>query len=116
MASGAAAAAARWQNSLLVALEEADGAIDLWLSTRAAAAQLRVAQESAVAASAAIRARGRAGTAGAFELAEAEVTLLAAEADLMMAEAAQREAWARANLALGAGWQPEKNPEKTAGR
>jgi NodT family efflux transporter outer membrane factor (OMF) lipoprotein len=110
------AAAARWQNSLLVALEEADGAIDLWLSTRAAAAQLRVAQESAVAASAAIRARGRAGTAGAFELAEAEVTLLAAEADLMMAEAAQREAWARANLALGAGWQPEKNPEKTAGR
>lgn len=110
------AAAARWQNCLLGALEEADGAIDLWCSTRVAAAQARLAQSSAVTASATIRARGRAGTAGAFELAEAEATLLAAEVDLIMAEAAQRDAWAMANLALGAGWQPEINPEKTSGR
>jgi outer membrane protein TolC len=105
--AGSEAAAAQWQNTILVALEEADGAIDLWRSARAAAQQARAAREAAATDSATVRKRARAGAADAFELAEAEAALLAADAQVIAAEAAQREAWAMAHLALGAGWRPE---------
>lgn len=104
--AGSEAAAAQWQNSLLVALEEADGAIDLWRSARAARDQARVASQAAARATATIRARHRAGASGVFELAAAEADLLAVEAQLLSAAATQREAWAQAHLALGAGWRP----------
>lgn len=105
--AGSEAAAAQWQNSLLVALEEADGAIDLWRSARKASEQARAARQAAASATATVRARRRAGAAGAFEQAAAEADLLAAEAQLLAAAASEREAWAAAHLALGAGWRPE---------
>ena len=53
----------------------------------------------------------RLATRRAFErlvdLALAEATLLSAELALANAEAAEREAWAQAHLALGAGWRSE---------
>lgn len=101
------AAAAQWQNALLVALEEADGAIDQWHSARLAAAEARKARAAAETAARAMRARARAGAAGAFDLAEAEAALLAAETQVLAAEGSEREAWAAAHLALGAGWRPD---------
>lgn len=98
------AAAAQWQRSLLVALEEADGAIDAWRSTRRAAASAHKARQAAEQSAATMRARARAGAASAFELAQAEGDLLTAEVGVITAEANQREAWANTHLALGAGW------------
>jgi outer membrane protein TolC len=102
------AAAAQWQGSLLVALEEADGAIDAWRSARSASASAEAARNAAARAAATVRARARAGAASTFELAEAEADLLAAEANVIAAEANQREAWANVHLALGAGWTPDQ--------
>ncbi len=98
------AAAAQWQRSLLVALEEADGAIDAWRSTRSAAASAHKARQAAEQGAATVRARARAGAASAFELAQAEGELLIAEVGVITAEANQREAWSNTHLALGAGW------------
>ncbi|OYU74237.1 MAG: hypothetical protein CFE32_18425 [Alphaproteobacteria bacterium PA3] len=98
------AAAAQWHGSLLVALEEADGAIDAWRSTRSAAASAQKARQAAGQSAATMRARARTGAASAFELAQAENDLLIAEASVITAEANQREAWANTHLALGAGW------------
>lgn len=106
------AAAAQWQNTLLVALEEADGTVDLWRSARAACDQARLAQEASSLVATTARARYRAGAIGAFELAEAEADLITAEMQLLSATSLQREAWAQAQLALGAGWRPDlKNDE-----
>jgi outer membrane protein TolC len=101
------AAAAMWQQTLLAAVEEADGAIDTWLGARQAAAAARRVQAASLVALKATQARHRAGLAPAFTRFQAEADQLAAEAALVAAEANERDAWALANLALGAGWQNE---------
>jgi NodT family efflux transporter outer membrane factor (OMF) lipoprotein len=109
------AAAAQWQQSLLTALEEADGAIDGWRTARATATAARLAEAAAEVASTAARARFRAGAASPFDLAAAEADLLVAEAAAAEAEAAERAAWAETHLALGAGWRPDPRPATSRG-
>ena len=110
--STAEVAAAQWQQSLLTALEEADGAIDGWRTMRATARSARTARDAAEVASAAAQARFSAGAASTFDVATAEADLLAAEAFAASAEAAERDAWARAHLALGAGWRQDPQPAR----
>lgn len=104
------AAAAQWQQTLLAAVEEADGAIDNWLTARKAAATARRAEAAARVLLEAARSRQRAGTAPAYALAQAEADHLAARIAQASAEVAERDAWAFANLALGAGWRDEYDP------
>ncbi|KPF78431.1 hypothetical protein IP88_03685 [alpha proteobacterium AAP81b] len=105
--AGSEAAAATWQQTLLAAVEEADGALDGWLSARRSADAARAARGAASVAVNAVRSRHRAGLSSPFELARAEADGLAAEAAQAAAEASERDAWAIANLALGAGWRSE---------
>jgi len=100
-------AAAQWQQTLLVAVEEADGAIDSWVAARKAVDATRRAETAASILLEAARSRQRAGAAPAFVLAQAEADQLAARIALAGAEATERDAWASANLALGAGWHEE---------
>jgi outer membrane protein TolC len=101
------AAAATWQQTLLAAVEEADGAIDGWLSARRSTEAASAARRAAEVAVNAARSRSRAGISSPFELAQAEADYLAAQAAQTTAEAGERDAWANANLALGAGWRSE---------
>lgn len=103
--AGSEAAAATWQQTLLAAVEEADGAVDGWLSARRSAEAARSALRAAGMVMAAARSRSRAGLASPFERARAEADYLAAQAAQIAAEASERESWALANLALGAGWR-----------
>jgi NodT family efflux transporter outer membrane factor (OMF) lipoprotein len=101
------AAAATWQQTLLAAVEETDGAVDGWLSARRSTEAARSARGAAEVLARAARSRNRAGLSSTFELAEAEAGYLAAEAAYTAAEAGERDAWATANLSLGAGWRSE---------
>lgn len=101
------AAAATWQQTLLAAVEEADGAIDGWLSARRSAEAASAARRASEVAVNAARSRSRAGISSPFELARAEADYLAAQAAQTTAEAGERDAWANANLALGAGWRSD---------
>ncbi|OYQ35738.1 hypothetical protein CHU93_01390 [Sandarakinorhabdus cyanobacteriorum] len=105
--AGSEAAAATWQQTLLAAVEEADGAVDGWLSARRSAEAARAALRAADIAVAAARSRSRSGLSSPFERAQAEADYLAAQAAHTAAEASERDAWANANLALGAGWRGE---------
>ncbi len=101
------AAAATWQQTLLAAVEEADSAIDGWLSARRSAEAARAARTAADVALNAARSRSRAGLSSPFERAQAEADCLAAQSVQAAAEASERDAWALANLALGAGWRSD---------
>lgn len=101
------AAAAHWGQTVFVALEEADGALDAWRAARATANATRTAAAEAAIEARTTRARARAGAAAALDLALAEVALLSADVATASAEASERQAWAEAHLALGAGWRPE---------
>ncbi len=103
----AEAATAAWGQAILVALEEADGALDAWRTARSSARAVRAAAEHARVEAETTRARARSGAATPLDVALAEATLLSAELALANAEAAEREAWAQAHLALGAGWRSE---------
>ncbi|MBY0392021.1 MAG: TolC family protein, partial [Novosphingobium sp.] len=103
-------AAAQWQQTLLAAVEEADGAIDNWLTARKAAATARRALTAATVFRDTVRSRHTGGLASAFKRARAEADYLAAQADCASVEAEERSAWAVANLALGAGWRLDGPP------
>lgn len=105
--SNSEAAAATWQQTLLAAVEEADGAVDGWLSARCSAEAARAARRAAEVMLNAARSRSRAGMSSPFELAQAEADYLAAQGAQTATEAGERDAWAFANLALGAGWRSE---------
>ncbi len=101
------AAAAAWQQTLLSAVEEADSAVDGWLSARRGAEAARTARNAAEVSVNAARSRSRAGLSSPFERAQAEADCLAAQSMAAAAEANERDAWAFANLALGAGWRSD---------
>lgn len=101
------AAASTWQQTLLAAVEEADGAIDGWLSARRSVEAARDTRSAAEVALNAARSRHRTGMSSTFDLAQGEADYLAAQGAQIAAEAGEREAWANANLALGAGWRSE---------
>ncbi|MBC2667842.1 TolC family protein [Novosphingobium piscinae] len=104
------AAAAQWQQTLLAAVEEADGAIDRWLEARRSTAATRSARAESAVSLTAVRSRHQAGIVSTLERLRGEADHLAAETALIIAEANEREAWAIANLALGAGWRAEHTP------
>lgn len=110
----AEAATAAWGQAILVALEEADGALDAWRTARSSARAVRTAADHARVEASATRARARAGAATPLDLALAEAALLSTELALVNAEAAERDAWAQAHLALGAGWRPEAEQASAA--
>ncbi|MCA3698599.1 MAG: TolC family protein [Brevundimonas sp.] len=110
----AEAATAAWGQAILVALEEADGAFDAWRTARASARAMRAAADHARVEADVARARARAGAATPLDLALAEAALLSTELALANADAAERDAWAQAHLALGAGWRPEAGSDSAA--
>jgi outer membrane protein TolC len=110
----AEAATAAWGQAILVALEEADGAFDAWRTARASARAMRAAADHARVEADVARARARAGAATPLDLALAEAALLSTELALATADAAERDAWAQAHLALGAGWRPEAGSDSAA--
>ncbi len=110
----AEAATAAWGQAILVALEEADGALDAWRTARSSSRAVRAAADHARVEADATRARARAGAATPLDLALAEAALLSTELALVNAEAAERDAWAQAHLALGAGWRPEAEQASAA--
>ncbi len=108
--AGRDAAAAQWAKTVLTALEEADGALDVWRAARATAHLSRVGADAAEVEASATRTRAAAGAATALDLALSEAALLSAQVTSSTAGAAERMAWAEAHLALGAGWTPENSP------
>lgn len=99
------AALAHWEHTVLIALEEADAAIDGWASARAAAAAASRSATAAKRSAEAARARVERGLAGPIDLIRIEVARMAAESAALQAEAAATQSWVQAHLALGAGWR-----------
>jgi NodT family efflux transporter outer membrane factor (OMF) lipoprotein len=101
----AEAALAQWEHTVLIALEEADAAIDGWASARAAAAAASRSAAAAQRAAEAARVRVERGLASPIDLTRTEIARLVAESAASQAEAAATQAWVQAHLALGAGWR-----------
>ncbi len=101
----AEAALAHWEHTVLIALEEADAAIDGWASASAAA---RAASRSAAAAQRAAeiaRVRVERGLSSPIDLTRTEIARMLAESAALHAEAAATQSWVQAHLALGASWR-----------
>lgn len=105
-------AAAEWEQTILLAIEEADSALDAWRAARLASANAAAAQQAARIRAEAVRAKRLAGLSSPLDLAQSEAELLLADLDLQTAQASEREAWATANLAMGAGWREEAPPAR----
>jgi NodT family efflux transporter outer membrane factor (OMF) lipoprotein len=103
--AGAEAALAEWEHATLLALEEADAAIDGWAAGRIAAASASRAAVAAGRTADATRMRLDRGLASPLDVGRAEVERLLAEADAFEAGIATTHAWVNAHLALGAGWR-----------
>ncbi len=104
-AAGADAELARFEATVLAALEEADGAVDGWGAAHASLRQAEAALAAERRVAAVVAARAEAGSASGLERARAEAALAEAERAALDARATARRAWARACLALGAGWR-----------
>lgn len=104
-AAGADAELARFEGVVLAALEEADGAVDGWGAAHAALLQAEASLEAERRVAAVVAARAEAGIASALDRARAEAALAEAERAALEARVGARRAWARACLALGAGWR-----------
>jgi NodT family efflux transporter outer membrane factor (OMF) lipoprotein len=103
--AGAEAALADWEHTVLIALEEADAAIDGWSSARAAAAAASRSAAAARRAAEVARVRVERGLASPIDLTRTEIERVLAESAAFQAEAAATQSWVQAHLALGAGWR-----------
>lgn len=103
--ASAAAALAEWEHTVLVALEEADAAIDGWASARAAAAAASRSAAAAQRAAEIARVRVERGLASPIDLTRTEIARVLAESAASEAEATATRSWVQAHLALGAGWR-----------
>lgn len=103
--AGADAAMARWEGTVLTALEEADGALDGWASQRAAAAASRRALAAADQSFIFVETREREGLVSTLDVLRARANLLSTRAATQQAEADEARSWTAAQLALGAGWR-----------
>jgi multidrug efflux system outer membrane protein len=101
----AEAALAHWEHTVLIALEEADAAIDGWSSARAAAAAASRSAAATRRAAEVARVRVERGLASPIELTRTEIERVLAESAALEAEAAATQSWVQAHLALGAGWR-----------
>ena len=101
----AEAALAQWEHTVLIALEEADAAIDGWASARATAAAASQSAAAARRAAEVARVRVDRGLASPIDLTRTEIERVLAESGALQAEAAATQAWVQAHLALGAGWR-----------
>jgi NodT family efflux transporter outer membrane factor (OMF) lipoprotein len=101
----AEAATFEWERMVLSALEETDSALDVWSQARLATANVRRAYDASVIAFNDIQQRSAAGAESQIALGRALSNRLMAETALRSAEHREMQAWAAANLALGAGWR-----------
>ncbi|WP_433949909.1 efflux transporter outer membrane subunit [Brevundimonas bullata] len=103
--AGADAAMSRWEGTVLTALKEADDALDAWTGSRAAASAARRALVASERLSALAGAQEQAGQISRIDLSRSQADALSARLDTLQAQAQEAQAWAAAQLALGAGWR-----------
>ncbi len=99
------AAAFAWEGTVLSALEETDGALEGWSQARLATRSVRQAYDATNLAYSDMQQRVGSGSESQISLSKAQSNRLLAESALLAAEQRELQAWAVANLALGAGWR-----------
>ncbi|WP_269514541.1 efflux transporter outer membrane subunit [Brevundimonas subvibrioides] len=109
------AALARWEGTTLAALEEADGALDVWQSRREAARLALSAMDASDSRRDLVVVRESAGQASRLARLQAEADALSVQINALQAQSDELQAWISAQLALGAGWRDVDTVAPTSG-
>lgn len=99
------AALMQWEAKVLSALEETDGALDTWKSSRQAVASALEAASASERQLNLVEVRRQAGRASGLTRLQAEAETLTAQIAALRAQSSDFQAWTSAQLALGAGWR-----------
>ncbi|WP_433933337.1 efflux transporter outer membrane subunit [Brevundimonas diminuta] len=96
---------ARWEGVVLAALEEADGALDVWRANKQAAASAGRAARAADDRQKLVATREREGMVSRLTRLQADADALNSQIAALEARSGEIQAWISAQTALGAGWR-----------